>query len=287
MTYPRGFMEFAIYKKIIDEIASKKLAVPVTLKLYFLGEPLLHRQLHKMLQYTKKQGISAGITTNGLLLNQHNIPWLLANVDQIGISIEGADAATYEQLRLNSNYTRVVENIKKLCLTKEKLGNKTTVRLLTLMPEDDVEAGKWISAIVQQWQNYDVKIAPLERQPHENTSWLGKPSVISEVKRTVPCEEGLNSLVVRWDGETTFCCGDVNTLVSLGNVCDKTLQEMWVSDKMWQIRNSLLKLDFKSIPTCRECMVTGEIRHVWRISVPEKLFRATVDLAGITGKSPF
>jgi radical SAM protein with 4Fe4S-binding SPASM domain len=138
-----------------------------------------------------------------------------------------------------------------------------------LVPDDDVEASKWATAILYQWREYDILVALLHRQQHPNTKWLGKASVVPKPKRTEPCFDGLSSLVVRWDGETTFCCGNVNTIASLGNVRDKTLQEMWVSNELWAIRRNIMALDYEAVAPCRECTVVKQEQRT--ITLPFEL----------------
>src|SRR3989339_782673 len=60
-----GFMDFKLFKKIIDETkGTLELAY-----LHFDGEPLIHPQFFEMVKYCKDNNVTAGISTNAILLD--------------------------------------------------------------------------------------------------------------------------------------------------------------------------------------------------------------------------
>ena len=59
-------MDISLAKKILDEIAQKKLVDKVNLHL--MGEPTLHPKLNDILIYAKKKNVKIGLTTNGSTL---------------------------------------------------------------------------------------------------------------------------------------------------------------------------------------------------------------------------
>jgi pyruvate-formate lyase-activating enzyme len=69
MTYPKGIMEGNVFSAIIDECVGHETVV----KLYFLGEPLLHPDFDAMLIYAATHKVPVGVVTNGSLLTERQI----------------------------------------------------------------------------------------------------------------------------------------------------------------------------------------------------------------------
>jgi short-subunit dehydrogenase/MoaA/NifB/PqqE/SkfB family radical SAM enzyme len=91
------------------------------------GEPLLQPQLTEWINEANAAGCETGFLTNGLLLKEAVARRLLsAGVDWIGISMDGATAEVYEEIRKGSNFDAVCRNVSFLASARQ--GN--TPRLL-------------------------------------------------------------------------------------------------------------------------------------------------------------
>jgi len=76
------------------------------------GEPLLQPNLPGWIAEAKAAGCETGFLSNGLLLTANKLQQILdAGVDWICISMDGADAETYEKIRIGSNFERVCKNV--------------------------------------------------------------------------------------------------------------------------------------------------------------------------------
>jgi len=76
------------------------------------GEPLLQPDLPEWIAEAKTAGCETGFLSNGLLLKREKLQQILnAGVNWICISMDGADAETYEKIRIGSNFKRVCENV--------------------------------------------------------------------------------------------------------------------------------------------------------------------------------
>lgn len=83
------------------------------------GEPLLHKDIYKILEYTKSLNIEISLLTNGTMLKLKNK--VIEYIDTITISLDGLK----NTLRLNSNSHGILKSIKDL---HEKHPDKITVR---------------------------------------------------------------------------------------------------------------------------------------------------------------
>lgn len=110
------FMEFDSFRNIIDRIS------PLIKKAesfqFSTVEPLFHKDLFKMMDYVteRNKSIRYPLLSNGMLLTENNIEQLLKrNIPTIAVSLDGYTKKTVESFKTNTNFDRVVENIK--CLT--------------------------------------------------------------------------------------------------------------------------------------------------------------------------
>jgi pyrroloquinoline quinone biosynthesis protein E len=103
-------MPLAEFKRLIDEQYGL-----VEIKIQGLGEPTLQRDDYfAMIRYARSKNIWVRTTTNASLLHLHNNYKKLVDsgVNEIQISIDGADKETFESIRRQSVFERVVSNCK-------------------------------------------------------------------------------------------------------------------------------------------------------------------------------
>ncbi|NPV27614.1 MAG: radical SAM protein [Firmicutes bacterium] len=67
MTRPKGYMEWGLFKKIVDECSS---LYETPIRMIRWGEPFLHPGIIDFCRYVKEKGLLLHITTNGLALNK-------------------------------------------------------------------------------------------------------------------------------------------------------------------------------------------------------------------------
>lgn len=76
------------------------------------GEPLIRKDLYKLIECAKSNNISTIVTTNTILLNKENIEWL-KSADLVQISIDGPKEIHNDQ-RQAKVYDKTIQNIKTL-----------------------------------------------------------------------------------------------------------------------------------------------------------------------------
>lgn len=81
--------------------------------LHGIGEPLLNKDLPRMIAHLKTQGVSVLFNTNAVLLDEAWARKLIASgLDELRISIDGANSKTYAQIRGVPLFHKVVQNLK-------------------------------------------------------------------------------------------------------------------------------------------------------------------------------
>jgi sulfatase maturation enzyme AslB (radical SAM superfamily) len=97
-------------------------------KLQGVGEPLLGKDFFKMIRYARARHIWVRTTTNATLLHLHNNYQQLVDsgVNEIQVSIDGADAVTFESVRRGARFDHVVHNCCLLNAYAAKQGVRVT-----------------------------------------------------------------------------------------------------------------------------------------------------------------
>lgn len=79
------------------------------------GEPLSHPHILEMIEQAKRQGHAVSLITNGILLSEQVSHSLIdLNLDMLWVSLDGASAECYADVRLGDSLPAVLKNLKSL-----------------------------------------------------------------------------------------------------------------------------------------------------------------------------
>jgi len=97
------------------------------------GEPLLQPRLVKWAAEANEAGCETGILTNGLLLTKDKAEELIeTGLDWLCVSMDGADAETYEKIRRGSDFDRVCENLANVAELRRGRTPKTMINFVIM-----------------------------------------------------------------------------------------------------------------------------------------------------------
>jgi MoaA/NifB/PqqE/SkfB family radical SAM enzyme len=97
------------------------------------GEPLLQPKLVEWIAEAKNAGCQTGFLSNGLLLKKDLLERILAaGLDWICISMDGATAEKYEEIRVGSNFKRVCENVANIAALRNGKIPKTMINFVLM-----------------------------------------------------------------------------------------------------------------------------------------------------------
>ncbi len=131
-TCPRTFATFETpqtlsrenFLRIVAQFPDMQRAV-----LHGIGEPLMNRDLARMIEYLKARNVTVLFNTNATLLTEDWARKLIASgLDEMRCSIDGADPKTYARIRGAPLLHRIVENLKRFTALQREL-NATTPRV--------------------------------------------------------------------------------------------------------------------------------------------------------------
>jgi len=127
-------LSFENFRFIVDQFPMLERVV-----LHGLGEPLLNKDLPRMISYLKERGTYVLFNSNGILLNAKRGQALIdAGLDEYRLSMDGASRETYATVRGVDAFDKVWRNIKAfLALQREQRASKPAVSLwFTAMREN-------------------------------------------------------------------------------------------------------------------------------------------------------
>lgn len=222
-TYSRfknGFMEWDTAKKILDEAGENGL---YACKFNFRGEPLLHKELDRFIEYAKKKNIiDVFFNTNAALLTEEKArAFIDSGLDRLTVSFEGFEKEMYEKNRSGANFEEVVSNIERLKNLREKLGcSKPKIRVqAVLIPE----LKNRLEEFVDFWRDKADQVSYNDMEPSVET--VG--TKIKKVQSDWICPFPYQRLTIMWDGTVTACKNDYHGKLAMGNIKSISIKECW------------------------------------------------------------
>lgn len=252
----KGYMDFELFKSIVDEMAPWVQATT----LHIWGEPLMHPRLFDMIAYCRQQGLRSEISTNATLLNEERSRAILdAGLGAIYLCLDGMRPETYEQIRVNADYEQTNRNIRRFIELKQAGGYQDPfVNLQIIQMEKTLGE---IDEFVKEWHLPGVD--RISVKPFD--SWGGQIEDINKLKASADalpaqryaCPNLWYHTHIYWDGRIAMCDRDFNLTYDLGNVrnADGSVHvlENWNGPKMQQLRRQHVRNDLNGVSPCNTC----------------------------------
>ncbi|HCI82778.1 MAG TPA: radical SAM protein [Ktedonobacter sp.] len=125
---PPAFMAFETFTRIIEQFQGLR-----ELHLQGLGEPMMHPRFFDMVEYAANRGITVTTNSNITLLTERRAErCVTSGLNCIHISLDGATAETYERIRIRAHFERVMSNLERLVLVRQRM-ESTLPRLQLVM----------------------------------------------------------------------------------------------------------------------------------------------------------
>src|ERR1700758_1934754 len=116
---PPADMSWALFTSIVDQIPRLHRAV-----LHGVGEPMLVKNLPRMVRYLKDRGTYVLFNTNGTVLNEKNGRALIeAELDELRVSFDAANAESYKVIRGKNYFNRILRNVRAFRDLQEREGH--------------------------------------------------------------------------------------------------------------------------------------------------------------------
>ncbi len=213
------FMSLDIVKKVVTEAAEYG---PTGYSLHMFGEPLMHPQWQETVKIIKKANRFNVIhlTTNGELLDTDVCKAIEASaIDKVFVSMTFFDWGL--KLRIKQ---------------AKKIFKKTKL-------------------VARTYNNENIRGITMEkRQLHNFSDKLNSWSEIKVASKRYPCWKLWYTLAVTSDGDITLCCADYQMGLMMGNIKNRSLENIWGCEMVKSIHKEHRegKFNLSEIP-CKDC----------------------------------
>lgn len=260
-----NFLKYEEYKKIIDDIEGYCSKVFFS----FCGEPLMNKDIYRMIGYANDKDMVVGLSTNANLLTENNVVRLLESRPyEMVVSLDSADKGTYEKMRVGGDFDKVISGVR--FLTSEKKRRRLATprvilqMILTKHNEDGVDEfirlGKVLQAdrvvikslfIDSHGDNGYIKRLADEfvtSQPVSRYSSVDEKGAV--LKKAGACPNTA-SPVIASDGDVYICCFDIFGEHRRGNAVKDNFGSIWKSQAYARFRKETMH--GRKLPICRSC----------------------------------
>ncbi len=217
-----GFMSEELYKKIIDEIAEKRPDAQIWIT--FFGEGVILKDLPEKIAYAREKGLNdIRLNSNAVLLTKEYSKRLIdSGLSLMLVGIDAVNDESYSKIRVGGGkIENVINNVLEYKQLLDKYGKKEQ-DIVVQFVEMDINKGQ-TSEFVEFWNKHKIKckIRPMG-------SWMGEitaPNQIEGLKR-LPCYWGMSTFNIIDTGDVPMCTSDVDCTVNMGNVSEKSIEEI-------------------------------------------------------------
>ncbi|MBI4776563.1 MAG: radical SAM protein [Deltaproteobacteria bacterium] len=236
MTGSKGYMEVALFRKIVDEMVSfgRTALVP-----FFRGETLLHPRWIEMLGYAKERGIGPiQFATNATLMSEKAARALLdLELDFVSFSLDSIDPDIYRTVRRGAELEVVLRNIEVFCdLKKRRKIDKPEIQVSVVRTENTASG---VEDFVAYWSNRVDRVRVYEQHSRDGRfGSLKKESGSESCETRTPCFKPFRDMVIYWNGRVALCNHDWDRIRPLGDVNVESMERIWRGDAYRRVRKA-------------------------------------------------
>ena len=249
-------MDWNVYQKIILE--GDKYGCP-SLEPQGTNEPFLDNNLENYIKFASEHGfIDIMLNTNGTLLSEERSKkFLKSGITRIRFSLDAATKETYEKVRAGGKFDVTMKNIERFLEIKKQGNYELPVVGVNFCKTSYNEHEE--EAFIEQWMDKVDFVVIQEFQPpdtdHDYGHFLSTTSEYRDnVMKEFKCQQPWQRVQVRSNGEICPCCAFFSTELSLGNIKEKSIYEVWNGEKMNDLRELHKDGRYAENPWCKKCV---------------------------------
>jgi radical SAM protein with 4Fe4S-binding SPASM domain len=241
-----GFITREEYASIIDQGAEHGVK---SVKLNYLGEPLLHKDVVWQVAYAKENGVvDVLMNTNGTALTPKVGRQLLeAGVDGVFVSFDAVNPADFERQRAGTTIGRVTDNLHSFAKLRNELRPGCQVRISMVMYDDP----KWreqFEALKVMWRGIVDAVGYSYYIERDHGAHGEHPEVPG-----YHCAQPFHRMFLKNNGKVTVCCFDDKDEVVVGNWRQERLYDIWNGEAYKSIRKLHGEGRYHDLALCRKC----------------------------------
>lgn len=249
-------MSWETYEKIILE--GEKYGCPSVCP-QGTNEPLLTTNLEDHIKFAANHGfIDIMMNSNATLLTEERARKLLkAGLTRIRFSLDAITEETYSKIRIGADFNKVMSNIEMFLKIRKQEGYELPVVGVNFckMKINEHEANDFID----YWKDKVDLVAiqnftPPELQSDYNAFIPTDSEFNRNMAENFHCEQPWQRVYIKNNGEVCPCCTFFNEELSLGNISQNSIFELWNTPKMKNLRQLHKEGRFYENPWCLSCV---------------------------------
>lgn len=286
---PRSYWEaknedlsFDNFKRIVNQLPNLR-----SISFTGMGEPLLNRDIFKMIQWAKSKKIYTCFNDNAsLIIPEIATKIIESSLDELLISIDAATEKTYEELRKGANFNDSIDNIIQLLETKKRLKSDIPrVSFVTVLMDENIEE---LPAIVKLAGRLGIKkievigLVNFKKQLVHSVETMENEKVVSSYQAAKKLSKQLNinlrlpqtassigncrypwtTAYITYDGVVLPCCilleqgnsrDEIMKNYGLGNMLTTNFSKIWNNHNYENFRSKLTSKN--PLTFCKQCPV--------------------------------
>ncbi len=245
-----SYLSFSEFKNIVDPLPRGSY-----ITLTGNGEPLLNKEIYKMINYASESGILASVITNGTVLNENNSKKLInSGVSRIQISFDSIKPEIYNKMKPGVDFNKTLLKVLKFIYKARKSESNIFITISTVMTEEVKKYAKeskkyWAQLPINNY--YEGPLLSLQ------TDSKGYKEIDFDDEDWKPCIDPWVVLKVNADGSVNPCPMDFSSKYKIGNLTQNNIFEIMNSKKALDFKKALLNYNtefFKEINyKCNKC----------------------------------
>jgi len=239
-----GTMGLDLFKEVIDQIEGKVEFISLASR----GEPLVCKDIDAMLEYCVGKFLGLKINTNASLLNEKHCHAILAGgINTVVFSADAAEEPLYSQLRVYGSLEKVLDNIRLFNSIKKKHYPRS--KIITRVSGVKFKDEQGMDSMVDLWGKLVDQVAFVTYNPWENVYESPTNTVAT------PCSDLWRRMFVWHDGKVNPCDTDYKSTLSVGNIKEKSITQLWRCASYEALRKNHLDKQRSKLNPCQRCVV--------------------------------
>jgi len=239
-----GSMDFDLFKEIIDQCVDKVEFFSLASR----GEPLICKDIVKMVEYCRGKFLGLKMNTNASMLTEEKCHAILSGgINTLVFSADAAVEPLYSQMRVNGKLEKVLANIRMFRSIKEKQYSKS--KIITRVSGVKFKTEQSMESMRDVWGELVDQICFVDYNPWENVYDAPESNVDK------PCSDLWRRMFIWFDGKANPCDTDYKSHLMVGQQQGKSITDLWRSESYESLRQAHLNNKRSNVEPCRRCTV--------------------------------
>ncbi|MCX5714498.1 MAG: radical SAM protein, partial [Candidatus Omnitrophica bacterium] len=249
-----GKLSFEDCQKVIDELG------PYLIHIDFCnwGEPLLNKDVFRMVKYAKQYHVDTKIDSNLNYLTVKGAEELVSSgLDKLIVSLDGTSEESYSKYRVGGDFNKVMRNLKLILKKKKelKVSNPYISWQFLVFRHNEHE----IEEVRRIGKDLGVDHIGITKAFIGDKDWIPLNEEYSNYKKdeikgeftsehfraseAVKCNWLWEAIAINPNGSVSPCCSVEDEKDDFGNIFDQPFQKIWNNEKYRQARRYIRNKD--------------------------------------------